>query len=70
MDLGPAELILILIIVLLLFGVGRIGKVGSELGVGIRAFREGLKGEDEKKPEAVATAEKTSPDSGASPKQQ
>jgi sec-independent protein translocase protein TatA len=30
----------------LLFGVGRIGKVGGELGSGIRAFRDGLKGEE------------------------
>jgi sec-independent protein translocase protein TatA len=42
MDLGPTELILILLIVVLLFGVGRIGKIAGELGSGIRAFREGL----------------------------
>lgn len=48
MNLGPTELIIILIIVILLFGVGRIGKIAGELGGGIRAFREGLKAEDEK----------------------
>ncbi len=42
MNLGPTELIIILIIVMLLFGVGRISKVGEELGKGIRAFKEGL----------------------------
>jgi len=47
MNLGPTELIIILIIVILLFGVGRIGKIAGELGGGIRAFREGLKAEDE-----------------------
>jgi sec-independent protein translocase protein TatA len=41
--LGHWELLIILAIVLLLFGVGRIGKLGSELGKGIRAFREGVK---------------------------
>jgi len=41
--LGQWELLIILVIVLLLFGVGRIGKLGSELGKGIRAFREGVK---------------------------
>lgn len=47
-QLGSTELILILAIIVLLFGVGRLTKIGSELGSGIKAFREGLKGEDEK----------------------
>ena len=37
-----SEWIIILLIVLLLFGPGRIGKIAGELGKGIRAFREGL----------------------------
>lgn len=45
--LGPTELIIILIIVLLLFGVGRISKISGELGSGIRAFRKGLQDDDE-----------------------
>jgi len=47
-NLGQTELIVILVVVLLLFGAGRIGKVASELGTGIRAFKEGLQGEDKK----------------------
>jgi sec-independent protein translocase protein TatA len=43
---GP-ELIIILVIVVLLFGVGRLSKIGSELGRGIREFRIGLKGDEE-----------------------
>ena len=50
MDIGPTELIIILLIVVLLFGVGRIGKIAGELGSGIRAFREGLRGDDADKP--------------------
>ena len=54
MQLGPTELIIILVIVLLLFGVGRIGKIGNELGSGIRSFREGLQGDkDESKEDAA-----------------
>jgi sec-independent protein translocase protein TatA len=34
-----------------LFGVGRIGKIGGELGKGIRSFRDGLKGDSEENPE-------------------
>lgn len=37
-----AEWIIILVIVILLFGPGRIGKIASELGRGIRSFRDGL----------------------------
>ena len=46
--LGPMELGIILVIVILLFGVGRIGKIAGEMGSGIRAFREGLQGDKEK----------------------
>ncbi|MBE3118292.1 MAG: twin-arginine translocase TatA/TatE family subunit [Chloroflexi bacterium] len=45
------EWIIILVIIVLLFGVGRIGKVAGELGKGIRSFREGLSGKEEKKKE-------------------
>ena len=44
-----AEWIFILIIILLLFGPGRIGKVASELGKGIKAFREGISNSDDEK---------------------
>jgi sec-independent protein translocase protein TatA len=50
-SLGAPEIILILVIVILLFGVGRIGKIGGELGKGIKSFREGLKSDEpEEKP--------------------
>jgi sec-independent protein translocase protein TatA len=44
--IGPLELVIILVIILLLFGVGRIGKIAGELGSGIRSFREGLQGKE------------------------
>lgn len=46
--LGPTELIIILVIIIVLFGVGRIGKIAGELGSGIRAFKEGLQGDKDK----------------------
>ena len=45
--IGVPELILLLVIILLVFGVGRIGKIAGELGAGIRAFKEGLSVDDE-----------------------
>lgn len=45
--LGTPELIILLVIVVLLFGVGRVSKIAGELGKGIRSFRDGLKGEEE-----------------------
>jgi sec-independent protein translocase protein TatA len=58
--LGPLELVIILVVVLLLFGVGRIGKIAGELGGGIRAFREGLKSDKDEPedPTQNKTAEK------------
>jgi sec-independent protein translocase protein TatA len=51
--LGGAEWIIILIIVVLLFGPGRIGKIAGELGRSLKDFREGLgsKEDQAEKPE-------------------
>jgi sec-independent protein translocase protein TatA len=51
MDIGPSELIIILVIVLLLFGPGRIANIGGEMGKAIAEFRKGLaKGADQSEP--------------------
>lgn len=42
------EWIVVLVIVILIFGVGRITKIGEDLGAGIRAFRKGLSGDEDK----------------------
>ncbi len=47
-DLGVPELLIILGIIILLFGVGRIGKIAGELGSGIRSFRNAMQGEEKK----------------------
>ena len=47
--LGPTELIIILVIIIVLFGAGRISRIAGELGQGIREFRKGLSPEDDKK---------------------
>jgi len=45
--LGTTELVIVMVIVILLFGVGRIGKIAGELGSSIREFRDGLSGTGE-----------------------
>lgn len=52
---GGIELIIILVIVLLLFGVGRVSKIGGELGSAVANFRRGLQeGAKDKKDETQA----------------
>ena len=50
---GLPEILIVLVIVLLLFGPGRIGKIAGELGQGIRNFRDGMseKKDEEEKPQ-------------------
>ncbi len=56
-NLGPTELIIILIIVIVLFGAGRISKIAGELGQGIREFRKGISGDDKSAEESKVKAE-------------
>ncbi len=53
-----AELLIILFIVILLFGVGRISKVAGEFGKGIRAFKEGLQSSEESEEKKAEITEK------------
>ena len=46
---GLPELLIILVIVVVLFGVGRITKIAGEMGSGIKAFKDGLQGQDKDK---------------------
>ncbi len=45
--IGPLEIVIILVIILIIFGVGRLPEVGSGIGKGLREFRSSLKGEDD-----------------------
>jgi len=54
--LGPLELGIILVIIIIIFGVGRISKIGGELGKGIKAFKDGLESGDEEEAEGEEKA--------------
>lgn len=61
-SLGIPELLIILAVVVLIFGVGRISKIGGELGKGIQAFRQGVnegKGDNEEATDDSDATEKS-----------
>jgi sec-independent protein translocase protein TatA len=44
MNLGLPEILIVILIILILFGPGRISKTAGELGKGIKSFKYGLSG--------------------------
>ena len=60
-NLGPTELILIFLIVLLLFGANRIPEIAKGLGKGIRDFKKGMSGIDEEVRKDDATPPRIEP---------
>lgn len=58
--MGPWEIALILIVILIVFGVGKLPQIGGAIGKGMRSFQKGQRGEDaeeqeeEKKPRKSA----------------
>ena len=55
---GPMELVIILAVVLLIFGPGKLPQVGAGLGKGIRGFSRAVSGKDEGE-EVMALSEKS-----------
>jgi sec-independent protein translocase protein TatA len=54
-DIGMPELLILLIIIVLIFGPGRLGKTMGELGKGIRSFRDSFSSSaEEDKPASVS----------------
>jgi len=59
-NLGPIELILILVIVLVIFGASRLRDIGSGLGGAISSFRKEVKkGKDEEATEGIAAEQES-----------
>ncbi len=58
MGLGTTELIIILVIILIIFGVGKLPEVGAGLGKGLKEFKKAQK--DEKEIEAPAAPDEDS----------
>lgn len=52
MSIGIWQLVLVLVIVLLIFGAGKLPRVMGDMGKGIRSMREGLKSDGDEKVES------------------
>jgi sec-independent protein translocase protein TatA len=61
--LGPLEIGLILLIILIVFGAGKLPQVGQALGKSIKEFKKASKGEDEEteKPKTEAAKAEEQP---------
>jgi sec-independent protein translocase protein TatA len=55
-NLGPFELIIILLIIIIIFGVGKLPQIGGALGRGIKEFRDATIQEGEETEPAEASA--------------
>jgi len=51
MRFGGLEIVGVILLILLLFGPGRIAKVAGEMGKGIKAFKDGITGGEEQSEE-------------------
>ncbi|MEG3581957.1 MAG: twin-arginine translocase TatA/TatE family subunit [Chloroflexota bacterium] len=47
--IGVTEILIILVVIMIIFGVGKLPEVGEGLGKGIRLFKNSLSGKDEEK---------------------
>ncbi len=65
-NIGPVQLIIILLIVLLVFGTKRIRSLGSDLGGAIREFRKGV-GEDGDADQKDASSDSDKPNQAVKP---
>lgn len=55
MSIGPWQIILILVIVLIIFGAGKLPRVAGDLAKGIKNFKKGMTEEEEAKAEDSKT---------------
>ena len=57
--IGTTELIIILLIVLVIFGAGKLKNIGGDLGAAIKTFKEGMNDKDEPKKKQKTKIKKT-----------
>jgi sec-independent protein translocase protein TatA len=57
-NIGPGQLLLIALIILLIFGAGRIAEIGKGLGAGIKNFKKGLRDDEDADKKQLAEGKK------------
>lgn len=57
--MGPWEIGLIVLVILIVFGVGKLPQVGGAVGRGLRAFRKGQSGEEDEEEEETPPKKRT-----------
>ncbi|WP_338466479.1 twin-arginine translocase TatA/TatE family subunit [Novosphingobium sp. ZN18A2] len=67
MQAGPWQLIIIALVVLVLFGRGRISEMMGDFGKGIKSFKQGLNEEDQRTSAPQAPPAQISPPPSAAP---
>jgi len=55
--LGPLELVIILLVLVMIFGASRLADLGGSLGKGIKEFKKNVQDDDDDAPVARSTAE-------------
>lgn len=67
-NIGPVQLAIVLLIVLLIFGTKRIRSLGSDLGGAIKEFRKGMNEEERTSTDKSASSETKESDDSSAPK--
>lgn len=60
--IGWGEVLIVLAIAVLIFGTGKLGRIGGDLGAAIRSFRSAMSDVDNKEPSAGSGDAKSSPE--------
>ena len=60
--IGALEIVLILVVILIIFGVGKLPQVGGAIGKSINEFRKARQGDDEKSKDVAKATEKETKD--------
>jgi sec-independent protein translocase protein TatA len=57
--MGPTELLIILLIVFLIFGAGKLPQIGSSMGQAIKGFKDAVTGEEEERKKKASRTSRT-----------